>query len=159
MKNVIVILIVIMGLLIWVASGKIGRELAHSSVDLAKSKISERKEVKDITYGLINAAKELNKDTPKMLSDQLRLDRVYADTTQASITYSHTFVNISSKATDFDFLNNNLPKTIKFLCNDDDMNWLMLKGGLYKYIFKDKDGIEVGEFSISYSDCLEHKGV
>lgn len=151
MKHVLIILAVIIGFGIWAASGSIGRDAARSV--FKSSKPAATKKDTFVEKGLLKAAKELNKDSPKMVSDSLRFDKAVADISDRTLTYHNTFVNLSSANTDFSFLQNNLSKTISFICGEKDMKWAMSHGASYIYVYRESNGNEVAKFSVSETDC------
>jgi len=134
---------------IYFASGYIGKDTARSIY--TPSQATTQNNETRVQQGLIKAAEEINKTTPQMLSDSLRLDKAEENITDLSLTYYATFINLSSKDSDFSFLQDNLPKAISFTCSE--MKWTISRGASYIHVYRGSDGIEVAKFLINKSDC------
>ena len=148
MKKILIAIAVIISLLIWIAAGTLGK-------NVAKSKSSNPSNGNNIfnPKGFKKAAHELNDNAPRMLDKSLRFDKAEVDIPAISITYHHTYVNLAPNKANFKFVKQRLPMVMKYACNEKDMRWAMSHGASYIYVYRDNQGNEIARAIFAETDC------
>src|SRR5262249_50860492 len=101
---------------------------------------------------LTKMAVELNKNNPKMLDADTRLDKVTASNER--FIYSYTLMNTSSGKVNFDTLAPKLKSQFaKRLCETKGWNTLLEDGARVEYFYSGSDGKPIGRVTITSSDC------
>jgi len=101
---------------------------------------------------LTKMAVELNKNNPKMLDADTRLDKVTSSNER--FIYSYTLMNATSGKVNFDTLAPKLKSEFaKRLCATKGWNTLLEDGARVEYFYSGSDGKPIGRVMITSSDC------
>jgi hypothetical protein len=101
---------------------------------------------------LTKMAVELNKNNPKMLDADTRLDKVTSSNER--FIYSYTLMNATSGKVNFDTLAPKLKSEFaKRLCTTKGWNTLLEDGARVEYFYSGNDGKPIGRVMITSSDC------
>jgi hypothetical protein len=135
-KNVTLILVVLVAL---IAAG-----IGYAWLRYYKSEQLHQK--------LTKMAVELNKNNPKMLDADTRLDKVTSS--DERFTYSYTLMNATSGKTNFGTLAPKLKSQFaQRLCANKGWNALLEDGARVEYFYSGTDGKPIGRVVITSSDC------
>ena len=130
---------------VFVISKSVGKAVATNNINESREEA--------LVKGLNEAAIKVNKECPKMLDKETRLDRVEVGTGMMGI-YHHTLVNYNKQEIDKERLDNILkPKLIENVCNNQEMQPSLRYGVTYVYAYKSKDNMEIVRYEISKKDC------
>jgi len=101
---------------------------------------------------LAKMAVELNKNNPKTLDADTRLDKVTSSNER--FIYSYTLMNTVSGKVNFDTLAPKLKSEFaKRLCTTKGWNTLLEDGARVEYFYSGSDGKPIGRVMITSSDC------
>jgi len=116
--------------------------------------IPTQKEVEKILIeGFKKAAKKVNRNVPKMIDQDTRLDKVTVGP-GAKATYHYSFPKYSSQEISQDWLQTNLrPVVMKNVCSNEEMKPSIEYGGIYIFSYSGNDKIEITTFQISFDEC------
>jgi hypothetical protein len=99
-------------------------------------------------------ARQLNKTTPKEITNDVRLDSV--SSRKSELTYHYTFLSRSAAEVPSDVFNTRLAPTVKHrLCQDEQSLRLLKSGARIGYQYRGRDGNEIGKLSFAQRDCNE----
>jgi hypothetical protein len=101
---------------------------------------------------LAKMALEVNKNNPKMLDADTRLDKVTSS--NEKFVYSYTLMNATSGKVNFDTLAPKLKSQFaKQLCTTKGWSTLLEDGARVEYFYSGNDGKPIGRVTITSSDC------
>jgi hypothetical protein len=101
---------------------------------------------------LTKMAVGLNKNNPKMLDADTRLDKVM--TSNERFIYNYTLMNATSGKLNFDTLAPKLKlQFAKRLCATTGWNALLEEGARVEYFYSGSDGKPIGKVIVTSSDC------
>jgi len=151
MKTLSIIFLFVIMFIIWMFVGTVGSDLAKSIFNPPAPVTKDNNGF--IQQKLIIAAQEANKNTPQMLNDSTRMEKVEANTSNLTLTYYITYINLTSNDTDFAFIQKQVPDLTNFACNNEDMKRAMSQGVSYIYALSESNGNEITKVKISETNC------
>lgn len=101
---------------------------------------------------LLDLAEQINKNTPKMLDSNTKLDNVTV--VKNAFIYNYTLVNSASTMISFNTLQSKLKSAFsKQLCAISGWRDLLSKGARVEYSYKGNDHKPIGTITVSGADC------
>jgi len=96
--------------------------------------------------------KDLNKDLPRMLDDETRLDSIVA--LNNDILYRHTLVNLDASAVDVNVFVGNMKKYLSSaLCGKQNTRDMLDKNYSYRYEYCDRNGVYLCVVGVTKTNC------
>ncbi|MEZ8577528.1 DUF2569 domain-containing protein [Vibrio splendidus] len=127
--------------------------ISLASYSLYLQKITFVPEVLTIEDKLVQVANEANRDLPKMLDAETKLDAVYTESN--NLQYRYSLVNYSATDIDVNALQQNIrPNLVKSACTNSATVGFMQEGVSVSYTYFDKLGSRITSIDITYSDCV-----
>lgn len=122
----------------------VGNGIVNSAAKpVAKASLSEL---------LVSAAAEVNRDAPKLLDSETRLDKVVA--VGDTLRYHFTLVNYAAGELDPQILRRNIEKDlIGSVCTTREVKPLMDTGATLDYLYFGKNGRKMTQVSLSRARC------
>ena len=97
-----------------------------------------------------------NKDLPKMIDEETRMDLASIDQKSKDYSLSFTLVNLLVSEIDIGILNDNFEQSIKpSTCGIQQFQLFFSEGYIINYVYKDKNGKFISQYSISPKECIK----
>ncbi len=102
--------------------------------------------------GLKKISDDVNRDLPKIIDRDTRLDTTFISSSPMRLTYSYTLTNHNSKDIDWESTSERKRPLMKeTVCHD--MKWHIENKVEVAYQFRGKDGVPIGVIVIRPNDC------
>lgn len=132
-----------LGLLLALAIGKpVGREMLAPIFGVTAHRSVEAK--------IAQTVEALNKELPRQVNSNLRLERVYA-LSGRRLRYHYTFLDQPGLSVSADTVRAAVPRLTAAVCLN--MQVLLKEGVTVSYIYTGSDDVVVGEINISQENC------
>jgi hypothetical protein len=140
---------VVLAALIGMSVGKLaGKAAGNAVIQPTQQQVEEK-----LIEGLRMGAEQSNRLGPRMIDADTRLDTTVVGP-GAQGTYFYTFPKYSSRDISADWVAGTLrPTVISSVCASNDMKPSLQYGAIYNFVYRARDGVEVGRFAIGRSDC------
>ena len=130
-----------------VSDDKVLKETSKSDLKkIAKNELLINKKISELI-------KSENKNLPRMVDNETRLDTVTAGSS-TQIIYSYTLPNYAASAVSSDWVATaGKTKVTKGVCTDVELQPLLLSGVSLIYVYKGNDDVYINQFQVSKPDC------
>lgn len=143
------IVAVVLAALIGMGVGKLAGKAAGNAVIQPTQQQVEEKLIEGLRIG----ADQSNRLGARMIDADTRLDTT-AVGPGPQATYFYTFPKYSSRDIPADWVAGTLRPAVRSnVCASNDMKPSLQYGAIYNFVYRARDGVEVGRFAISRSDC------
>ncbi len=96
-----------------------------------------------------------NKELPKMVDEETRLDMVSIDQGLNNYYFYMTGVNLLTSEADIDFMDENYKEIIiPSACSNSTLQVLLAENYTINYVYKDKLGVPIRTYLVSSKDCI-----
>jgi len=110
------------------------------------------KEVKKIEVEA--AVEEVNKALPKMLDEETRIDMISIDTSLYNYYFYMTVINQLLSEIDVGYMDKRYKEVmIPLECSKNELQYFLLEGYSFNYVYKDKSGKPVRTYVLKSDDC------
>lgn len=107
----------------------------------------------NVDQTLAGLSEQFNRKTPVMVDKETQLDRVTAEP-GARLVYHYTVIGVSSTEVNPAGFQEKLKPQVKArLCSSAEMQRFLKNGVNISYRYKGRDGVPIGSFDFSPSDC------
>jgi hypothetical protein len=140
---------VVLAALVGMSVGKLaGKAAGNAVIQPTQQQVEEK-----VIEGLRMGAEQSNRLGPRMIDAVTRLDTT-AVGPGAQGTFFYTFPKYSSHDIPADWFAGALRSSvISNVCSSNDMKPSLQYGVIYNFVYRGRDGVEVGRFAIGKSDC------